>query len=128
MFLTILTYPLTYQILDMNLLITSKDPPSNNNMTMHEVEGGGFQENEEETEDKETPQAHFLDTFVILQHCNGSRSMMTKLRKWRKKLSCKMPRIRPTGCITYSVDQMSMMCATKKINLYVRLQNLLPWQ
>ena len=45
---------------------------------MHEGEGGGFQENEEETEDKETPQAHFLDTFVILQHHNGSRSMMTR--------------------------------------------------
>ncbi len=36
-------------------------------ITMHEGEGGGFKENEEETEDKETSQAHFLDTFVI---CN----------------------------------------------------------
>ena len=53
------------QILDMNELTTSKELPHNKDMkyklrfiTMHEDQGGGFQGNEEGTEDEETPQAH----------------------------------------------------------------------
>jgi len=51
----------------MNQLITSKDSPSNKGMqyklrfiSMHEGEGGGFEGNEEETEDEEEPQAHYF--------------------------------------------------------------------
>ena len=52
------TYLLTFKILDMNELTTSKERPPNKDMkyklrfiTMHEGQGGGFQINEEGTED-----------------------------------------------------------------------------
>ena len=51
----------------MNKGTTSKELPPNNNMkyklrviTMHEGHGGGFQENEEVTEEEDTPHAHYF--------------------------------------------------------------------
>ena len=51
----------------MNKVTTSKELPPKMDMkyqlrfiTMHEGHGGGFQGNEEETEDEEAPQAHYF--------------------------------------------------------------------
>jgi hypothetical protein len=48
-------------------------------ITMHEGQRGGFQGNEEETEDKDL-KLIILDSFVILQNRNGAKSMMKMLR------------------------------------------------
>ena len=93
---------------------------------MHEDQGGGFHKNEEGTEDEETPQAHYfgcLCDFATLQWYQINDEDVEEVEeKW------KMPRIKPTCCITYDVDLRSIMCATKKMNLYVLIQKLLPSQ
>ena len=65
----------------MHELTTSKELPPNKDMkyklrfiTMHEGQGGGFQGNEEVTEDKETPQAHYFGYL-----CNFATSQWYQL-------------------------------------------------
>jgi hypothetical protein len=79
--LTILAYLLTYQILNMNELITSKELPPNKDMkyqlrfiTMHEGQGGGFQGSDEGSEDGEAPQAHYFGYL-----CNFATSQWYQL-------------------------------------------------
>ena len=70
----------------MNEVTTPKELSPNTEMkyklrfiTMHEGQRGGFQGNEEETEDKDL-KLIILDSFVILQNRNGAKSMMKMLR------------------------------------------------
>ena len=133
--LTILTYLPTYQILDMNELTDSKELPPNEDMkyqlrfiTIHEGQGGGFQGNEDGTEDKEAPQAHYFGYL-----CNFATSQWYQLddddvEEVEEKIVLEDAKIRPTCCITYAVDQRNIMCATRKINLYVHTPKNLPWQ
>ena len=79
--LTILTYLLTYQILNMNELTDIRELPPNEDMkyqlrfiTIHEGQGGGFQGNEDGTEDEEAPQAHYFGYL-----CNFATSQWYQL-------------------------------------------------
>jgi hypothetical protein len=113
-------------------------------VTIHDSQGGGFQDKEtgrkkrekkgkgnkkgirkkkgeEEEElggDGMTLEAHYygyLHNFLTSQWYK----LVMMLMKWRKRLSWKMPRIRPTCCITSAVDQRSLICVIRKIKLYV---------
>ena len=71
----------------MNKVTTLRELSPNKDMkyklrfiTIHEGQGGGYQGNEEGTEDEEASQAHYFGSFEILQHRSGAKSTMKMLR------------------------------------------------
>ena len=134
--LTILAYLLTFQILDMHKLTTSKELPPNKDMkyklrfiTMHEGQGGGFQGNEVATEDEETPQAHYFGYL-----CNFA------LSQWYQLDDDNVKEVEEKIVLQDAKDKAYMLhyicCGSEEYNicyqedksLYVHFQNLLPWQ
>ena len=96
-------------------------------ITMHEGQGGGFQGNKEGTEDKEAPQAHYFGYLYNFATSQWFQIGDQDVEIVEEKIVFKDAKDK-AYCITYAVDQRSIMSATKKINLYVHTQKNLPWQ
>ena len=97
-------------------------------ITIHEGQGGGYQGNEEGTEDEEASQAHYfgyLCNFATSQWCQINDEDVEIVGE---SIILEDAKDKAYSCITYAADQRNIMCATRKINLFVHTPKNLPWQ